>query len=656
MADVLEYIVRLRGGPAAAAEVRGLAREFTTLSAAETKANATGAASAAAAAKKREAAVAFMTKTARVGAIALAATAFEAVKMSNTYDTEMLKIRTDAGATTSELNFMRGAVLDLAKSGETLGASPQSLAMGLYHLESLGIRGQNALTALKLAAQGAAISGADLEETTSALGAAMFVGIKGAGSLEHIMGLLNATVGAGNMRMGELVHSLGTGVLSSAKVAGLGIGDVMSALAVFSDAGQSASSAAAQFATALHFLYAPTDKAAKALDAIGLGRYDLAAKMRGPGGMVAALKELRDHLEGLSKVQQAQILSDILPGGRGRVLLTELTMLDRATQKWQQIQKTTGGFRESVEMQKHNPATVLKTAVASAQASLIEFGHKVGPVLMPVLGFVIGAFGSLIGLFAKVPAIPVILFIGLLTLGMIALARRSIEALASLVRYALGLAPVTAETTAAAAATAELAAAQDAAAVSSVGLLGKLGGLATGLMGIMRYAGPVGAFLYGLGLFNPDSAGDPAAVENAKLAQIRAREGGKRSAASGTTAHDLLKASLMRFYGHDPAALEQDLRGGMALTAAQRSQLRRYFSQHHLKRPPLLAAGGVARVAGSAIVGDAGPELLDLPEGAQVTPLRGAGWRYGDVVVQIDKREVARALRSELIEQMARGG
>jgi hypothetical protein len=36
---------------------------------------------------------------------------------------------------------------------------------------------------------------------------------------------------------------------------------------------------------------------------------------------------------------------------------------------------------------------------------------------------------------------------------------------------------------------------------------------------------------------------------------------------------------------------------------------------------PLLAKGGVVNTSGSVIVGDAGPELLDLPAGARVTPL-----------------------------------
>lgn len=61
---------------------------------------------------------------------------------------------------------------------------------------------------------------------------------------------------------------------------------------------------------------------------------------------------------------------------------------------------------------------------------------------------------------------------------------------------------------------------------------------------------------------------------------------------------------------------------------------------------PFLAKGGNITAGGLAMVGDDGPEVLDLPRGARVTPLGAAGG-IGDlaltVPVVIDGREVARA-------------
>lgn len=396
--------MRIRGAAAAAAEVKGLSREFKGLGASAAAAGRESAAMDRKMAAGRGA-LATMGKVARVGALGLVGLGLEAVKASTQFNHEMLKIRTDAGASSKELAYMKTHVLALAASGASMGQGPMSLAQGLYHLESLGIRGKAALHALALASQEAAISGSNLEETVSALGSVIYVGIKGAGNLDQVMAQMNATIGTGNMRMGELVHALGTGVLSSAKVAGLSFQDVTAALAVFSDSGQNASSAAAQFATSLHFLYAPTTKAQAALKGIGMTSTQLAIDLHKPQGMVAALKDLRDHLKGLGDVKAAQVLNAILPGGRGRILLTELTMLDRAMAKYQQQAAIKGGFGGSVALQRQDPTTRLHMGVAALQANLVRMGNAFGPIILPVLGKLLQLGAKVLAWLTKLPAI-----------------------------------------------------------------------------------------------------------------------------------------------------------------------------------------------------------------------------------------------------------
>lgn len=62
---------------------------------------------------------------------------------------------------------------------------------------------------------------------------------------------------------------------------------------------------------------------------------------------------------------------------------------------------------------------------------------------------------------------------------------------------------------------------------------------------------------------------------------------------------------------------------------------------------PLLAEGGSIAARGAAVVGDKGPELLDLPAGARVTPLDGGGGgKVREVVrlVTVDGRVLAEAV------------
>ena len=61
---------------------------------------------------------------------------------------------------------------------------------------------------------------------------------------------------------------------------------------------------------------------------------------------------------------------------------------------------------------------------------------------------------------------------------------------------------------------------------------------------------------------------------------------------------------------------------------------------------PLLKKGGRINTSGGVIVGDAGPELLELPAGAKVTPLSNSG-AYG-----IDYDEMTKSFVNALLAVM----
>lgn len=322
--------------------------------------------------------------------------------MSAKFSQDMTLLETQAGAPRGEIEKLRGQVLGLAKDS-TFG--PDELAKGLFHLESIGLRGAKAMDTLKIASQGAMVGNADLEAVTTALGSAWIVNIKGAGNLRHVMAILNATVGAGNTRMENLVEALGTGLLPASKVAGLGIKDVMGAMALFTDEGYAASSAAAQFSTALHFLYNPTDKARKAMESMGLDSNQLARDMRKPQGLLLALRDLHKHMDmlpgGAHGIQAEQVLGDILPGGRGRIMLTLLNQLDRYKMKMDQIERTSGRFGKSVKQSQETPLNRLKKAWSSVQVSLVKMGDVILPQLVPFLEKMADYVTAIFGAFDK---------------------------------------------------------------------------------------------------------------------------------------------------------------------------------------------------------------------------------------------------------------
>lgn len=309
-----------------------------------------------------------------------------AAKSAADFQSSMELIHTQAGAPQKEIENLKNKVLDLAVA---TGQSPQELAAGLYHLESTGLRGAKAMDALKVAAKAAATGMAPLEETASALGGAMYVGIKGAGNFNKIMGTLNAIVGTGNMRMANLVTGLGTGLLSAAKAAGISLQNVGGAMALLSDDNWKASSASARLATALHFLYAPSTKAQGALADIHITQANLVNALNSPGGLITALSLLKTRLDalpgGLHGAKAHAVLGDVLPSGQGRVMIVLMNQLDRYKQKVAQIDKDSGNLNKDFAATTQTSTFKVRAAWDGVQVSLIKFGDDVLPAVTKAL-------------------------------------------------------------------------------------------------------------------------------------------------------------------------------------------------------------------------------------------------------------------------------
>lgn len=315
-----------------------------------------------------------------IGVVGIAVGLGLAAKSASDFQAQMRLLVTQAGATTAEMNAMSKGVLDMASS---VGTSPDELAKGLYHLESAGFRGATALNALRIAAEGAKVGHANLEDVTNALDAVLVAGVPEAHDMAGAMGELNAIVGAGDMRMQDLADAMGTGILASAKVFGLGLKDVGAALAVMGDNNIRGADAATKLRMALSLMGATTDKAASALKQIGIGPTELAQKMRS-GGLVAALADLQKHLKasGKSAVEQARILSEAFGGGKsaGTILLL-LQQLDRLKTKEGDIASGAKGFQTAWEGTQQNFSFQWGRATAAVEAAGIKIGTKLLPPL-----------------------------------------------------------------------------------------------------------------------------------------------------------------------------------------------------------------------------------------------------------------------------------
>lgn len=318
--------------------------------------------------------------------IAAVGVGYESGKMAMNFQTAMTRIHTQAQVGSKKVDELSGAVLKLGASGK-VQFGPTQLANALYHIQSVAAGGNvkirnvaEAMNVLKVASQGAAVGGSNLEETTTALMGVMSSLHAPANQANRIMSLINATVGVGNMRMSDLVTAIGSGIVPAFRNYGLSAQSAFAAIALFSDQGTKASSSSRQLATAIHFLAGPTHNARKALAYLGLDatRLEQTLADTGPhGGLIGALGLIQKGMAHLPQYQKNELLGYLLPAGRGRVLLQALNNLTQLGGKMALLQKPTVSFNEAIKVQANTMQGKLHTSWAKIQTDMTIFGATV---------------------------------------------------------------------------------------------------------------------------------------------------------------------------------------------------------------------------------------------------------------------------------------
>jgi TP901 family phage tail tape measure protein len=316
-------------------------------------------------------------------------------KMAVDFQASMELLHTQAGIAQSSIANLSKGVLALA--GPTATA-PDVLAAGLYHLSSQGLRGAQSLHALQVAAEGAKMGGANLEDVTNALGAVLASKIAGVHSYEQAMGQLNATVGAGDMRMQDLADAMGTGLPAKAAVAGVSLKDVSAALATFGDNNIRGAEAGTLLNSTMRLMEGPSKAAAKAMGQIGLNAADLGNTLRNQG-IVAALELLKSKLDALPKEEQVLALTRMFGGRQSGGVQILIDQLGRLKQKEQEV--AAGGNSFAADWGAYTQTAAYK--MDQLGASMRAAGISIGDILLPFVSKAADALSSLAGKFQALP-------------------------------------------------------------------------------------------------------------------------------------------------------------------------------------------------------------------------------------------------------------
>jgi len=227
--------------------------------------------------------------TTAVAGVGIAMVAY-GVEKALKYNEALDKIQNQAGASASELDYLKGVILTV--SSQTAISSDQ-IAGAFLQVEKAGIRGAAAYKLVDNAAKAAAITGGDVAAIATTIVAAQSLQITKGQSVAQVTDTL---VKANQNHIGSLDNLVGLlkGRVGGALAAyGINLGEAAAVADIASKAGYNNARSMTTLATGLGKVENPTTAQTKALKALGINADALARTARHPGtGLIDTLKAL----------------------------------------------------------------------------------------------------------------------------------------------------------------------------------------------------------------------------------------------------------------------------------------------------------------------------------------------------------------------------
>lgn len=397
-ADELTIAMRLRGARAANTELNATAASINKINAAAKR----NTASLGAMSKSMSRTGSFLTRNLT---LPLVVAGGAATKLSINFEDSIAKIQGLAGVGAKEVGVLRDGILQLAGA---VGIGPKSLADAMFFIESAGIRGARGLDVLRMSAKASAAGLGDLntitDGVTSAINAYARAGLTATEATDGMV----AAVRLGKMPSEALVGTLGR-ILPLASALHVGYTNVLGTMAALSRVGVSPSQSAVGVSSVLSAILKPSAQGGSALSGVGLSyaglRQELASK-----GIVATLRTINSAFDG-NVTAMARVFPNI------RALRTALGLLSQKGATVDHVMRgvagSTGATDKAFGVASQTAGFKMRQAFAKLQSAAIRFGDTIAPMVAKVAG----AVGGLAALIAGHPTAGISILVALAALG-----------------------------------------------------------------------------------------------------------------------------------------------------------------------------------------------------------------------------------------------
>jgi TP901 family phage tail tape measure protein len=597
-----------------------------------------------------------------------------AIKFAVDFDKSMRNVNSIAQL--PEPAFQRLSKDVLALAGPTAQA-PETLAEGLYDLVSSGFQGRDALKVLRASATAATAGLTDTATSTKAVAAVLNAYRLPASKAKHVSDVLFRTVDRGVISFEELSSTIGE-TLPFAAGLGVGVEQVGAAIATMTKQGLSGAEASTRLRNVLITLTKGSEGLDTAYQKLGVSSGEELVRQKGLQGALEAVVNTTDG----SKKAVSKLFPEIRAMG-GALSLTGKNA-DEARADLAGMRDAGGATERALRQQSKSIAFQWQRMLAQMKAVAIQVGAALGPPVFSVLRILFKLVLLVAQAFGKLPA-PVKTFVVGLTLLAFILGP-TLLLIGKVITVCMTLMRIFAAMKAALIVLRVQFVITWLAALGPVGLI-IAGVLALAAVFVLLYL-KVGWFrravqavwgwikshwkLLAAILLGPVAVAALAIVQNfgkiksaaaAVLNWLKGAWGWVKTAAGNAagaiksawvSAFNAIKTAVQAVLNliRDVLDVASDVGGVVSDVVGAASSV-----------IPGRQTGGTVGRAGTQLVGERGPELLDLPAGATITPLPkgplaamagGDGGHWQEISIQIGEEQVAHAVARAVRRKQAR--
>lgn len=308
-----------------------------------------------------------------------------AVNKSMEFESQLSRVGAIAGASSTELDALRKSALDL---GASTSKSASEVAQGQEALAALGFTANDIIGAMPGVISAAEASGADMAQTAEVMASALNIFGLEASDANRVADILAQTANQSAADINDMSYALKYAGPVAASL-GVPIEELSGAIGLMTNAGLDGSSAGTALRAGLLSLLSPSEKNAKAMEAMGLSMTDANGKFVGISGVISQLNE---SMAGMTEAQKTATLASLVGTEASSGFLALMKAgpeeVDKMTAS---LQNSGGASAEAAAKMKDN----LKGAVDELSGAFETMQITLGTALTPAIETAAGVLQKL---------------------------------------------------------------------------------------------------------------------------------------------------------------------------------------------------------------------------------------------------------------------